>query len=206
MIDPWSLFDDAIALPRQARLAALREVKLALAEDARASSGDGLELEAAVECALAELGAAPLDSAILAVAAAAAHGRLGWPNYYLTLASIEHGRYRLALQAFGRIPPLYFEDRSLQWRQVHLWELAAIANLGLDQIAEARTLIDKIVAALATRGDVDDLAAPKDLIERLLIYENLSTRRDLLQRIETSIDLNVWFDSTTIERIAAASA
>lgn len=205
-MDAWSLFDEAAAAPRETRRERLEAVLAALDADPIATASDRAELKAAVLCQLAGVGGSSIESAVGAVDAAAAHGRTGWPNYYLAVAAIQMGANELALRHLESIPEGFFDQRGLVWRTVHTWELAAIARLELGDLPSARRLVHRIAGALATRGEADDLAPPRDLVRRLLltVETGRDEGRELLDVIATSVEVSAWFDDRLAARIREA--
>lgn len=138
-----------------------------------------------------------------AVDDATAHGRKGWPNYYLANAAVQVGDYELAQKCLEAIPQRFFTERDLAWRAVHSWELEAIAKLRLGDLQGARDFVYQVAGALATRGEVDDLASPRDLLLCILteIEAGSQAARELLDILVNSIDVSIWFDSHMADRI-----
>lgn len=206
MADAWAQLDEAVSAPKESRLDRLGNVLTALDLDPMADAADRAELQAVVQCEIASLGVSTIDTAVGAVNVAEGHHRTGWPNYYLAKAAVELGAHQLALESLHKIPKDFFAERDLFWRTVHCWELGAIARLELRDSMGAQVLVDQIAGALASRGESDDLAPPRDLVNYLLsrLDVDKDVQRELLLAIATSVDLRDWFDDRLATRICEA--
>jgi hypothetical protein len=189
--DAWTLFEDAVLAPEEARAVLLDDVARVLAADGTAPQAFRAELHACVQAELAALGRVRPADALRATEAAEGHGRAGWPNYYLANALVTTGEFRLALDRLGRIPAGFFDAQGLAWRTFHCREMACIARFELGDVAGAREDVDWLARSLVARGDADDLPAPQDLVRRLVARADPDAVT-LLETFAMSVDLPAW--------------
>lgn len=204
MNDPWIAFEDAMQMEDSDRRPMLEGIRDALGSNDAGLTPETAELQAAITSELARLGALPLSDALGAVEIAGDLDRRGWPNYYLAQAAIALGDYGLASSALGAIPARFFEDRDLLWRQVHCWEMAAIARMALGEFARAESIVEHLSKTLVERGDSDDLLPPNDLVNFLLSCVTNPAREwavRLIRGLAMSIDVDGWFDESIAHQI-----
>lgn len=207
MSSPWEQFEIALHLPREQRATALHAVLDSLNSVSHGEAHHVAELRAAAFAQLASLDDRYLDEARVAVTAAESVGSAGWANYYLGAALLFWGKNDEALVQLSRVPLGFFEAQDLSWRAVHVDEMTAIARLELGQLREAAALVDQVSAALANRGDEDDLAPPVDLVEALLRHASGpdgDAVRTMLAVLATSVDFATWIGPELASKVADA--
>jgi tetratricopeptide (TPR) repeat protein len=188
--DPWWGFEEAMEVAAEGERArllveVLGELRSAEPATWEATPAEAAGLEGSIAAELARLGRMPFEEAAHLVARAWELAPAEWASYYLAQAAVRLGAYEEAAGALARIPDGWFESRDLLWREVHCWELAAIAHLGVGQRTEAEVAVERIVGTLAERAEPDDLAPPMDLLTWMRAHPTPSTDH-LLEEVAAS--------------------
>lgn len=193
---PWEIFEEGLEATGERRLHLLETVQSRLLDE---TTPEALELLAVTGCEPARAGHLTLAKARSAVRRAVEAGRPGWPNYYLAEACLSAGNWNSAVVALNSIPTAFFDERDLRWRSVRCEEIQAVCYIEQGAWSSAHQVVNRLGAEYATRGDEDDLAPPRTIVEALL--RHLPDGCCDLEVLARSIDIETWLGALVAQQV-----
>jgi hypothetical protein len=193
---PWEMFEDALEATGDKPFHLLETVQSRLLGEA---TPEALELLAVTRCELARAGCLTLVQASSAVRRAVEAGRPGWPNYYLAEACLAAGDWGGAVAALTSIPATFFDERDLRWRSVRCEEIRAVCYVEQGAWPSAHRAVDRLGAVYAIRGEEDDLAPPRTIVDALLRHLPDGCRD--LEVLAQSIDVDAWLGAVVAQQV-----